>query len=114
MDAELGLPTEIVSVTAGVQEECHKTFDNHTESTYFRKLVEAAISGNEAKYSYGYLSFDILHRLILLNHQHKLAQHVRDVMVRGISDEEQLRGIDEDLHAYRPWENLCDFYGLAR
>jgi hypothetical protein len=36
MDAELGVPTEIVSVTAGVQEECHKTFDNHTESTYFR------------------------------------------------------------------------------
>ena len=112
MDAELGVPTEIVSITAGVQEECHKTFGSH-EPTYFRKLVEAAISRSEAKYSYGYLSFDILHRLILLNHQNKLSQRVRDVMVRGFSDEE-LRGIDEDLHAYRPWETLCGFYGLPR
>jgi hypothetical protein len=72
MDAELGVSTEIASVTAGVQEECHKPFDNHTEPTYFRKLVEAAISRSEAKYSYGYLSFDILHRLILFNRQHDI------------------------------------------
>ena len=112
MDVELGIPTETVSAAAEMQKECHKTFDNHTEAQYFPKLVEAATFGSEAKYSYGYLSFDILHRLILLNRQHNLAQHVRDVMVRGVN-EEQLRKIDEDLHAYRSCENLYDFYRLV-
>jgi hypothetical protein len=110
MDAELGILTEIVSVAADKPKECHKAFDNSTEPPYFRKLVEAAISGSEAKFRYGFLSFDVLHRLILLNHQHKLAQRVREFISHEINDEEQLRRIDEDLLAYHMWEILCDFY----
>jgi len=101
MDSEVGIPTEFVPAAVDKTKECHKTFDNPTEPQYFRKLIEAAISGAETKYRYGFLSFDALHRLILLNHQHKLAQRARDVVRHGINDEEQLRRIDEDLHAYR-------------
>src|SRR5271156_1161147 len=45
MDAKLGILTETVSAAAGMQKERHKTFDNHTEPPYFRKLVEAAAVG---------------------------------------------------------------------
>lgn len=113
MDPELGIPAEIISSPADKTEGCYKASANPTEPLYFRKLVEATISNREAKYRYGFLSFDVLHKLILLNHQHKLAQHVRDVVSREINDEEQLRRIDEDLHAYRMWENRCNFCGLV-
>jgi hypothetical protein len=113
MDSEVGIPIEFVSAAVDKTKECHKTFDNPAEPQSFRKLIEAAISGREPKYKYGFLSFDALHRLILLNHQHKLARRVRDVVRYGINDKEQLRRIDEDLHAYRMWENLCDFYELV-
>lgn len=75
---------------------------NHeTDLPHYQRLVEAvtAVSGH-SKLSYGYLSFDVLHRLVLLDHQHKLARHVRDIVRDKTCKEEQIDRISDDLHKY--------------
>ena len=70
------------------------------ESNYFRKLVNVTVTETAAEYRYGYLSFDVLHRLVLLHHQRKLSQHVLKIGRHQDLDEDNLRRIDHDLHAY--------------
>lgn len=71
------------------------------QPTYFQNLVQASITGDEPKLAHGYLSFNVLHKLVLLNHQHKLSLHVRDLVRDKTSTDEQIAQIDQDLHRYR-------------
>jgi hypothetical protein len=43
----------------------------------------------------------VLHKLVLLNHQHRLSLHVRDIVRDKTVKEEQVAQIDRDLHNYR-------------
>jgi hypothetical protein len=76
------------------------------EATHFHNLAQAAITG-DPKHSYGYLSFNVLHKLVLLNHQHKLSLHVRDIVRDKTANEEQIAQIDKDLHSYRTLHSTC-------
>jgi hypothetical protein len=67
---------------------------------YYQTLVQTTLTGH-AKLAYGYLSFDVLHKLVLLDHQHKLSLHVRNIVRDKTFNEKQIKQIDEDLHSYR-------------
>jgi len=67
---------------------------------YYQTLVQTTLTGH-AKLAYGYLSFDVLHKLVLLDHQHKLSLHVRNIVRDKMFNEKQIKQIDEDLHSYR-------------
>jgi hypothetical protein len=77
--------------------------DQSIHDQYYRQLLKTTLEDGHSKLSYGFLSFDILHRLILLNHQKKLAKHVENVLRNGTTSEKELQDIDGDLHAYRKY-----------
>lgn len=72
---------------------------------YFRKLLETTLKDGQRKLSYGFLSFDVLHRLILLNHQKRLAEHVETILRNKTTSDQELQKIDHNLHAY--CKQLC-------
>jgi hypothetical protein len=77
--------------------------DQSLPDQYYRQLLKTTLEDGHSKLSYGFLSFDILHRLILLNHQKKLAKHVETVLRSGTTSEQELQDINGDLHAYRKY-----------
>ena len=68
--------------------------------THFQNLVKASIT-DDPKLAHSYISFNVLHKVVLLNHQHKLSLHVRNIVRDKNTTEEQIKQIDEDLHSYR-------------
>jgi hypothetical protein len=75
--------------------------DQSSPDQYYRKLLRTTFEDGHSKLSYGFLSFDVLHRLILLNHQKKLAKHVENILRNGTTSQQELLNINGDLHAYR-------------
>jgi hypothetical protein len=99
LDLEAGDALKALPSATDIMSTQH-TSKEDDEATHFHNLVQAAITG-DPKFAYRYLSFDVLHKLVLLNHQHRLSLHVRDIVRDKTVKEEQVAQIDRDLHNYR-------------
>src|ERR1700759_5537537 len=98
-----------IDLEAGEQLQSHistveamSTADTSKEEDqdYFKTLVQTAMT-DDSKLTYGYLSFNVLHKLVLLKHQRKLSLHVRDIVRNKTCNDDKIKQIDDDLHNYR-------------
>jgi hypothetical protein len=77
----------------------------HGTSEYYQQLVKRALM--DGKLDVHALSFDFLHRLVLLDHQKKLAGYFCEVVNDSTTTEAKLFEISKSLHEYSMLPYIC-------
>lgn len=70
----------------------------HGTPEYYQYLVKVALTSSQPD-THG-LSFDFLHRLVLLDHQRKLANHFRTCLENSKTSSSEISDISKSLHEY--------------